>query len=483
MTVKSNRHQTTATKRKPLPISGSAPLQLNVEVIGADTKVPVLGGGEVTYINFDNAASTPAHAEVMKTINQFMPWYSSVHRGTGFKSIVSTDAYEQARQVVADFFGANNRDHIVIFGKNSTEALNKLSYRLPLAKTDIVLVSLMEHHSNDLPWRRQATVKRIKVDELGRLNLKHFKSQLTKYQGRVKLVAVTGASNVTGYVNDYHQLAKLAHQAGAQILVDSAQLAPHRVIDIKQLSNPGHIDYIVVSAHKFYAPFGTGALIGRRDTFEVGEPELCGGGTIDLVTTKRVEWTGLPDRDEAGSPNVVGAVAMASALQQLTKIGMAKIAQHEAELTAYALEKLGKIDRVKLYGDRDSENNQQRLGVIPFQVEGLRHGLVSAILGTEWGIGVRSGCFCAHPYVNELMGTTNDELSDYGEDVLRGNKSTMPGLVRVSFGMYNTKSEIDKLSEALSAIAGGQIQGQYVLDKQSGGYTTRGWQPAQPTFF
>jgi len=285
------------------------------QIVGIDAKVPLLNGRSTTYINLDNAASTPSLAPVLDTINNFMPWYSSVHRGTGFKSIVSTEAYEDARQTVADFFGASNDDYVVVFGKNSTEALNKLSYRLALKKTDVVLVSLMEHHSNDLPWRGKARIKRIGIDNQGRLDEEHFRKLIAKYGRQIRLVCVTGASNVTGQMPNIHKLARISHGVGAQILVDCAQLAAHRPVSVKNLTDPEHLDYIVASAHKMYAPYGTGVLIGRRDTFEHGRPEYCGGGTIDLVTTDKVEWAGLPDRDEAGSPNVVGAVAFAAALK------------------------------------------------------------------------------------------------------------------------------------------------------------------------
>ncbi|HZP55151.1 MAG TPA: aminotransferase class V-fold PLP-dependent enzyme [Candidatus Saccharimonadales bacterium] len=446
-------------------------------VVGLDVKVPLLNGNSTTYINFDNAASTPPLQEVMQTINNFMPWYSSVHRGTGFKSLVSTEAYEQARQTVGEFFGANKQDHVVIFGKNSTEALNKLSYRLGLKKGDVVLVSLLEHHSNDLPWRRQATVKRIRIDSQGRLDEEHYDRLLNEHHGRIKLVAVTGGSNVTGHMPNIHQLAAKAHRAGAQILVDCAQLAPHRKVDIKNLLDPEHLDYIVISAHKMYAPFGTGALIGRRDTFETGAPELCGGGTIDLVTTSRVEWTSLPDKDEAGSPNVVGAVALASSLRFLSKYGMNVVARHEAELTNYALNKLAQISGIEIFGDSDPETASKRLGVIPFKVKGLKHSLVAAILGTEWGIGVRSGCFCAHPYVTRLLNLNNLEVSKFAGEVLHGNKSSMPGLVRVSFGMYNTPEEVDYLTHALKLISAGKYQGKYAQDKATGEYLAAGWRP------
>ncbi|MEX1059335.1 MAG: aminotransferase class V-fold PLP-dependent enzyme [Candidatus Saccharimonadales bacterium] len=437
----------------------------------------------MTYVNFDNAASTPALKEVLQVINDFIPWYSSVHRGTGFKSIVSTEAYEKARQTVADFFGANPRQHIVIFGKNSTEALNKLSYRLELSKKDIVLVSLLEHHSNDLPWRRQAAIKRIEIDRLGRLDERHLDELLRRYKGKVKLVAITGGSNVSGHIPDIHRIAEKAHSYGAQILVDCAQLAPHHKIDIKSLEDPAHLDYIVISAHKLYAPFGTGALIGRRDTFERGAPELCGGGTIDLVTTRRVEWASLPDRDEAGSPNVVGAVALAASLRFLSKVGIQNIARDEAELTAYALNKLSQIKGIEIFGDANPQSADKRLGVIPFKVEGLKHSLVAAILGTEWGIGVRSGCFCAHPYVTRLLNMNKEEVDKFGYDVLHGDKSSMPGLVRISIGMYNTKEEVDYLSEALKAITLGNYKGNYKQDIKTGEYQVAGWPPKTLSFF
>lgn len=447
------------------------------QIIGIDTKVPILDGRLVQYINFDNSASTPVLAEVLEAVNNFMPWYSSVHRGTGFKSIVSTKAYEEARETVLAFFGGNNHDHVVIFGKNSTEALNKLSYRIPLRKDDVALVSLMEHHSNDLPWRKRAQVKRIAVDDLGKLDENHLKELLEKYKGKVKLVSVTGGSNVTGQIPDIHKIAALAHLNGAQILVDCAQLAPHRRVDIKALSDPEHLDYIVVSAHKMYAPFGTGAIIGRRDTFEQGQPEYAGGGTIDLVTTERVVFASCPDRDEAGTPNVIGAISMAASLKALARIGMDKVAQHEAELTAYALNRLGIIRGIQILGDTNPHNTANRLGVIPFNIDGMSHSLVASILGTEFGVGVRNGCFCAHPYVARLLKVSKSSMDKLGEEVVHGDKRHVPGLVRASFGMYNTKQEIDKFVDALAKISRGEYTGEYYQDKKTGDFYAAGWNP------
>ena len=209
-------------------------------IVGIDCPVPVLGGAMRPYVNLDNAASTPVLREVLDAVNDLMPWYSSVHRGRGHKSRLTTEAYDDARRAVADFVGANAREHVVIFGKNTTEAINKLSYRLPLASSDVVLVSLLEHHSNDLPWRARCQVEHIGADARGRLDEDHFDHLLRVFAGRVRLVAVTGASNVTGSMPAVHTLAAKAHAAGAQILVDAAQLAPHRAIDIGALDDPAH---------------------------------------------------------------------------------------------------------------------------------------------------------------------------------------------------------------------------------------------------
>jgi selenocysteine lyase/cysteine desulfurase len=446
-------------------------------VVGLDQWVPTLDGSMRPYINFDNAASTPALREVADTVNEFLAWYSSVHRGSGFKSRVATQAYEDARAITAGFVGANARDHLVIFGKNCTEAINKLSYRLRLGPEDVVLVSLLEHHSNDLPWRARARVVHVQADALGRLDEDDLARLLSLHAGRVKLLAVTGGSNVTGCMPDIHRLAEQAHAEGAQIMVDCAQLAPHRAIHMGELCDPRHLDYVTLSAHKLYAPFGAGALIARRDTFEHGEPEYRGGGTIDFVSTDSVAWAASPERDEAGSPNSVGAVALAAAMRVLMRIGMDAVARHESGLTAHALTRLARVKGLRIHGDADAGGAAHRLGVIPFNLGGLAHGLVAAILGAEFGIGVRSGCFCAHPYLKHLLGLTQGDADRLRADLAAGDRTQMPGMVRVSFGLYNTLDEIDSLVEALGRVSRGEFSGRYVQDRASGDYTAQGWMP------
>jgi cysteine desulfurase / selenocysteine lyase len=453
------------------------------QIVGIEAQVPLLDGSQRQYVNFDNAASTPALRPVYDKVNEFLTWYSSVHRGAGFKSQVATDAYELAHDLVGCFVGANLETNTVIFVKNTTEAINKLARRLSLQTDDVVLCSLMEHHSNDLPWRQQAQLHHIAVHDDGGLDEEDFDRLLRRYAGRIKLVAVSGASNVTGFLNRIHRLAEKAHAAGARILVDAAQLAPHRAIDMRPDDHPGHLDFVALSAHKMYAPYGSGALIGPTSLFATGTPDVVGGGTVDIVTVDDVRWAGPPDRDEAGSPNVVGAVAMAQAVLSLQEIGMGALARHEATLTAHALRRLRAIDGVELYGLTDPDRAEERVGVIPLTVRGVDHYKVAAVLGFEGGIGVRNGCFCAHPYILRLLKVPEREALHHQQEIQDGVRSTLPGLVRISFGCYNTVAEIDHLAEVLARIAAGDCQAEYEQDARSGAYWPRGHAPNYEDYF
>ena len=452
-------------------------------IVGIDRQVPLLDGSLRTYVSLDNAASTPALRPVHDKVSAFLDWYSSVHRGSGFKSQIATYAYEQAREITCNFVGADPATHAVIFAKNSTEALNKMARRLPWSDGDVVLTTLMEHHSNDLPWRTAAHIEHVNVDNKGALDLDHLDALLDEYSGRVRLVAITGASNVTGYINPIHRIAEKTHTAGAEILVDAAQLAPHRTVNMLAIDDPRHIDYLVLSAHKMYAPYGTGALIGRRDTFLQGDPDMVGGGTVKIVTTDHVLWADLPDREEAGSPNVVGAVAMAQAMQCLNQIGMDVLAEHEARLTSLLLTGLNQIEGVRVFGITDPARATERVGVVSLIVSGISHYLVAAILSAEGGIGVRNGCFCARPYVCQLLDIPSNEAHRYQAEIRRGEKSRLPGLVRVSFGCYNDENEVDWLLEMLERIVRGEYQGDYVQDPACGDFWPRGFAPQMENYF
>jgi selenocysteine lyase/cysteine desulfurase len=440
-------------------------------VVGADRTVPVLGGSERRYVNLDNAASTPALACVRDTVDEFLEWYSNVHRGTGYKSRLSSWAFERARDRVARFVGADPKREVVIFCKNATEAINRLAHRLPFGAGDVVITTLMEHHSNELPWRRAARVVHVGVLPDGRVDEADLAARLSENRGRVRLLAVSGASNVTGYINPIHEWARLAHAAGAEILVDAAQLAPHRPIDMRPKGSPEHLDYLAFSAHKMYAPFGIGVLVSNRAVFETGDPDLVGGGMVDIVDLENAYWTDLPDREEAGTPDIVGVVALARAIRAFEEIGWDALIQHESALTAYALERLQSIPGVILYGDTDPSRAGLRLGVIPFNVRELPHALTAAVLSCEFGIGTRHGCFCAHPYVKELLHVTASEARQVETRILARDRSAIPGTVRASFGIYNTSEEVDALADALTAISRRQFRSGYVLDAERGQYT------------
>lgn len=451
---------------------------------GINNEIPLLNGDQRKYINFDNAASTPPFKAVKNTVIQFMDFYSSVHRGTGYKSQLSTHAYELSRQAVLRFVSADPNIHTCIFGKNTTEAINKLARRYPFTdQRNLVITSGMEHHSNDLPWRAVADVIHVQLTEDGRLDVNNFDELLKQYSNRVALVAITGASNVTGFINPYYQLAEKTHSVGAKIVVDCAQLAPHRKVDMLPADDPAHLDFIAISAHKLYAPFGTGALVGPQELFASGAPDLTGGGTVEIVTLDDVIWASPPDRDEAGSPNTIGAIALASAVYQLEQVGMQAVADHEAQLTSFALEQLALFPEISVLGDTNPENSAERLGVIPFNLQGISHFLVAAILGHEYGIGVRSGCFCAHPYVLHLLKLNKEDEIKVRNQMIGGDRSQMPGMVRASFGLYNSVEEIEVLIEALKEILHGGYQGNYLQDRASGEFVPQGWTPDFDRYF
>lgn len=440
-------------------------------VMGVDLRVPVRGNKQVRFINFDNAASTPALKPVYNKLNDYLKWYSGVHRGTGHKSIVSSQLFDECHEDIARFVKADPERDVVIIVKNTTEAINKLSYRLNLSPTDVVISTMMEHHSNDLPWRRAGRVDYVRLDGEGRLDLQEVSKKLRFWYPRVRLLTVCGASNVTGHINDIAHLAALAHEFGARFMLDAAQYAPHLPLDMKPHGHPEHIDYLAFSGHKIYAPFGAGVLIGPRDTFLKGAPEYSGGGTVALVGRGQVIWGGVPDRDEAGSPNLIGALALSETLRILDDIGMESIAAYEEQLTEYTLRLLKDVPGIAVYG------GLPRVGVVSFNVRDIDHSLLGAILAYEGGIGIRTGCFCAQPYVRHLLGQKEPaNLDDYA----RLPVWQMPGLARISLGAYNSLVEIEKLARLLYRIAANkkEYQHEYVLDMDRAGYIPRsGYKP------
>ena len=461
----------------PSPVSPS-PVSTDA-FVGSDQLVPLFDGSMASFVNLDNAASTPAFRSVVETIEEFLPFYAGVHRGTGYKSRLSTRTFERARELVGCFFGADPERDVVVFTKNTTEAINKLARSLPMGADSVVITTLLEHHSNDLPWRGRARTVHVGARPDGALDLDDLQRLLGEHAGRIALVAVSGASNVTGVVQPVHLMAEMVHSVGGRILVDAAQLAPHRPIDMRSHDDPGHLDFVVCSAHKMYAPFGTGALVGPRCAFGPA-PDQTGGGTVYAVTTDDVVWADLPDREEAGSPNVIGAVALAAATCALTEIGLERIAAHEIELTRYATRRLSTLPGVTIHGSGEGVGSTAKLGVISFTIAGIDHGLVAAVLGYEHGVGVRSGCFCAHPYIGHLLGHDRTESMAWVDRARDGDKRGMPGMVRISFGCYNDSGDVDVAIAALEKLIDGDIAATYRADRD-GSYHPVGY--VEPTMF
>jgi selenocysteine lyase/cysteine desulfurase len=410
-------------------------------LIGDEVEVPCVDGRLERYVNLDYAASTPVMEDVWAAVEAFVPWYSSVHRGTGAKSQVSTAAYEDAREDVKAFLGARERDEVV-FVRNTTEAINVLAAALPAGSR--VLSSPVEHHANMLPWR-QHDVRLLPFTRSADELLEACERALR--EAPVDLLAVTGASNVTGEIWPLAELAELAHRHGAELFVDAAQLAAHHPIDMAASG----VDHLALSGHKLYAPLGAGALVGGGRLLRDGAPLLHGGGAVKLVTVDEVVWADAPERFEAGSPNVVGVVALAAACRRLRECGMEAIAAHEQSLARRLWEALDEVPGLRML--RLWPSTAERVGLATFTLEGHPHARLAAILSAEHAIGVRHGCFCAHPLISELLGLKGGEVDRLSRQLRAGLTPPLPGAVRASMGLGTTATDVDRLADALRAIA------------------------------
>jgi selenocysteine lyase/cysteine desulfurase len=441
-----------------LPVQVSARTACaDVRLLGSDTEVMCADGRARPYVNLDYAASTPALPEVWDAVAAFMPWYSSVHRGSGEKSQVATAAYERSREDVRAFVGASPRDDVILV-RNTTEAINVLAAALPAGTR--VLSSPVEHHANMLPWRRH-DVELLPFPDSADALCAACEHALRSARPRIGIVALTGASNVTGEVWPLERLAAIAHRHGARLFVDAAQLAPHRPIDMAAAG----IDFLAFSGHKLYAPFGAGALVGPVSGLGDAFPLLQGGGAIKLVTLDDTIWADAPDRHEAGSPNVVGAVALGAACRALDALGMGSVAEHERGLTArlrLGLEAVPGLEPLALWPGEDVD----RVGVASFNLAGYRHPLLAAILSAEHAIGVRHGCFCAHPLIAHLLAIPPAEMLRYRRELQARGTPQLPGAVRASLGLGTTEHDVDQLVEALGAIArhGPAMRYEHVLE-------------------
>ncbi len=418
---------------------------MHMPLVGDQTLVPVAGREPQRFVNLDCAASTPPSVRVAAAVNEFLPWYSSIHRGAGAKSQYASERYEQVRDAVLRFVGADPLTAEVVFPRNTTEALNLVAFRLGLTRDDVVVTTVAEHHSNLLPWRRHAAVRYVEVASDGTFTVEQVVAALDQHP-RPAVLAVTGASNVTGWLPPLAAIAAAARARGVLTVVDAARLAPHRPIDMTSTG----IDVLAFSGHKMHAPFGAGALVAPRRLFAEGEPLLVGGGAVAAVGLDDVVWAGAPDREEAGSPNVVGVVALDAAVRELTQRGWASTLRHDKALGEELDRQLSGVPGLVRYGPTSGPD---RLPVAAFNLDGMPHALVASRLSHEHGIGVRSGCFCAHPLLERLLQLDQDEIRVYREKVRAGQHRLLPGAVRASAGLGTPPQDVIALGQALRQIA------------------------------
>ena len=374
-------------------------------------------------IYLDNSATSQKPTIVINALKEYYEKNNAnVHRGVHELSIRASDAYERAHQVVADFIGATFEE--IIFTKGATESINLLAYALGrnLKKGDEILLTEMEHHSNFVPWQQIAqekdvTIKLIPITKDFRLDMQKATPLLTK---KTKILAVTHCSNVLGTINPIKELAHLAHNKGAYIVVDAAQSVPHMQINVKDLD----CDFLAFSGHKMFAPTGIGVLYGKKELLEKILPFEYGGGMIQEVTLKKTTWKELPWKFEAGTPNIEGAIGLAKAIEFINNLGRDAITTHNKILTIYALQELSKIKSITIIGPKETKD---RAPVISFTVDGIHPHDLGEILNQE-GIAIRGGNHCAMPLMTSLK---------------------LEGTNRASFHIYNTKDDIDKLIKAL----------------------------------
>ena len=384
---------------------------------------PLLQNRKITYL--DSGATTQKPAQVINAIDKFYENNNAnPHRGAYSLSIEATEEYENTRTKIAKFINAKHREEI-IFSKNATESLNLIAYSYGLdnlKENDEIVLSIMEHHSNLVPWQKVAKTTGAKlnymyINEEFELSDEEIESKITD---KTKIVGIAHVSNVLGTINNVEKIIKYAHKKGAIVVVDASQSIPHMKIDVQKMD----ADFLVFSGHKMLAPLGIGVLYGKREILNKMNPFLMGGDMIEYVYEQDTTFAPLPNRFEAGTQNVEGVVGLGAAIDYIEKIGYDKIAEIEEEVVAYAREKLKELEFITLYMSPNKENHQ---AVISFNINGVHPHDVASILDSH-GVCVRSGNHCAQPLMRFL-----------------GIDSTC----RASFYFYNTKEDVDKLVEAV----------------------------------
>ena len=385
---------------------------------------PILGNSNLTYL--DSGATTQKPKQVIDKIEEFYNKYNAnPHRGAYSLSVEATNEYERARVKIAKFINASKPEE-VIFSKNATESLNLIAYSYGLEnlkKDDEVVISIMEHHSNLVPWQKMTKAKNAKlkymyVNDNYEIPDEEIEKKITK---NTKIVGITYVSNVLGTINPVKKIIKQAHKMGAVVVVDASQSIPHMKLDVQELD----ADFVVFSGHKMLAPLGIGVLYGKKSILDKMTPFLMGGDMIEYVYEQETTFASLPNKFEAGTQNVEGVIGLAAAIDYIEKIGYEKIQEIEKEVVGYAKQELAKLDFLETYYTKNDENH---MGVISFNIKGVHPHDTASVLDS-YNVAVRSGNHCAQPLLRYL-----------------GKDSTC----RASFYIYNTKKDVDNLVEALN---------------------------------
>ncbi|MDP2736872.1 MAG: aminotransferase class V-fold PLP-dependent enzyme [bacterium] len=431
-----------------------------------DFEVDTVKYGKTNYVNLDNAATTPPFKVVSDGVQKYLDSYGSVHRGAGTKSKISTDAYEDSREVIKNFVGAP-KDTYVLLTENTTEAMNVAAYFFSFLKGKVA-VSAIEHSSSWLPWIKAEGIKALgekqyKENEMDNVNdriqllgrgqvLQYYvddKFELDFYSiekllqyNFIKVVILTASSNINGYCPDIKRVGELAHKYGAYFLVDACQFIQHHKINMQEMG----IDFLAASGHKFYAPFGEGFLIGPKKFFDKFLPYQIGGGNLPYIT-EQGEFLRYKNQlaHDPGTPNAVGAVSLSLALKELKKIGLENIEEYEKNLTKKLFDYFVSNPKIEIFVSEGHLNT-----VIPFRIKGMDSAAVAEILNNDYGIGIRAGSFCVYHVIRKLLKIEDD--SEIIASVKCGNTDRIPSLVRASIGLCNTEADIDRIIEAISEI-------------------------------
>ncbi len=468
---------TTTGLRQPFPIRSEEVIR---EALPPHLIPEGFDGKSLPMTYLDSTASTQQSGIARTTIDR-LP-YANTHSANYPSAEVMTYAYEQAHEAVLAFVGANPKTHRTVFlGSGATTAINRVARNLFMnPSTDrrgTVLFSEMEHHANMLPWKKYApnTIAVEVNPKTGTLSVDAVKAQLNWRRESVRLVAITLVSNVTGIVNNVAEIARIAHERGIEVLVDAAQgLVHHWGINMQAMG----IDYLVASGHKAYVRRSPGVLVMPRNA-SPQNPDEMGGGIVKFVRLDAYKLA--EDREEAGTPNSLGAIGLAANLEALQKIGMQNVWDHELELTRRLLAGLAVFPEVTIYGDTNLARTL-RAGVVSFNVENLYHAVVSKALADYFNMPTRNGCFCAQPYVTRLLGVTAEQQAIFEKAVDDGDSSNTPGMVRASLGIYTSAEDIDRSLAVMAWIIKNRkrIREEYYVDSHGSALRRDGWRSIDP---